>query len=173
MRRFLAPLIVLASVGCGGTSVMDAPPVATPPVPVVPVTPLVPRDTITSSDIVAGVKHSYRWEVAGPWAVHIVEVDLARCGIELKTVKAFDQLFGRETTTQLSGRLARRLNRPVYAAINGDYFTLGTPGGYPSGTQVIEGEPLRGYTSRPVFGVTTTAATFFGADQLTGTIRSR
>ena len=134
--------------------------------------PGVPTDTIRSVDIAPGVRHTFRWEVAGPWAINTVEVDLTRCGVALRTVKALDQLVGRETTTQLSARLANRLNRPVYAAVNGDYFSF-TPAGYPSGTQVSEGEPLRGYTSRPVFGVTTAASTFFGADQLTGTLRSR
>ena len=134
--------------------------------------PSVPTDTVRTSEIAPGVRHTYRWEVAGPWAVHIVEVDLTRCGVALRTVKALDRLVGRETTTQLSARLANRTNRPVYAVINGDYFSF-TPAGYPVGTQVIEGDPLRGFTSRPVFGITTGAATFFGADQLTGTLRSR
>ncbi len=119
-----------------------------------------------------GVRHTYRWEVAGPWAIHVVEVDMAGCGVALKTVKALDRLVGRETTTQLAARLSSRLNRPVHAAINGDYFSF-TTAGYPSGTQVADGEPLRGYTSRPVFGTTTTLGTYFGADQLAGTVRSR
>lgn len=145
---------------------------ATAPLPAPVPVPSVPTDTIRSFDIAPGVRHTFRWEVAGPWAANIVEIDLARCGVALRTVKALDQLVGRETTTQLSLRLANRLNRPVFAAVNGDYFSF-TPAGYPSGTQVTEGEPLRGYTSRPVFGVTTTATTFFGADQLAGTLRSR
>lgn len=159
-------LAMLAVAGCS-----DASPVAVPsptPVPVVP--PSVAIDTVRTIDVAPGVRHSFRWEVAGPWAIHVVEVDMTRCGLGLRTVKAMDRLIGRETTTQLAGRLAARLNRPVYAAINGDYFTST---GYPSGTQVTDGEPLRGYTSRPVFGVTTTSGTYFNADQLTGTIRSR
>lgn len=139
-------------------------------VPKVPAAPSVPTDTIRVSEIAPGVRHTFRWEVAGPWSIHTIEVDLARCGTTLQTVKALDQLVGRETTTQLSSRLATRSNRPVLAAVNGDYFTST---GYPIGTQVIDGEPLRGYTSRPVFGVTTQSTTFFGADQLTGMLRSR
>lgn len=135
--------------------------------------PLVPIDTVRTTDVAAGVRHTYRWEVAGPWAIHVLEADLTRCGVGLRTVKALDRLVGRETTTQLVARLGARLDRPVHGAINGDYFSLATAtGGYPSGAQVADGEPLRGFTSRPVFGVTTTA-TFFGADQLGGTIRSR
>lgn len=123
-------------------------------------------------EIAPGVRHVYRWEVGGPFAVHVVEVDLAQCGVALRTVKALDQLVGRETTTELARRVGTQLTRPVYGAINGDYFSF-TPPGYLVGTQVTDGEPLRGFTSRPVFGVTTTAVPFFGADQLTGTLRSR
>ncbi|HXG70205.1 MAG TPA: phosphodiester glycosidase family protein [Gemmatimonadaceae bacterium] len=153
-------LIVIA--GC-------SPDIAEPPSIV---TPAVPTDTVRTAEIAPGVRHIYRWEVAGPWAIHVVEVDLTRCGLSLRTVKAFDRLVGRETTTQLVSRLAARIDRPVYAAINGDYFSF-TPPGVPVGIQVSEGEPLRGYTSRPVFGLTSASTTYFGADQLTGRLRSR
>ena len=168
IARYRLALALLSSVACSGTTT----PVSVPSIPSVPSVPSVPTDTVRSSDIVPGVRHTFRWEVAGPWSIHVVEIDLARCGIALRTVKALDQLVGRETTTQLSARLAGRANRPVFAAVNGDYFSF-TPAGYPSGTQVIEGDPLRGYTSRPVFGVTTASAAFFGADQLIGSLRSR
>lgn len=168
--RFVLPLLV--SVACTEPPPIVAPepppPITVPPAP----PPSVATDTVRTTDVAPGVRHIYRWEVAGPWAINIVEADLTRCGVALRTVKALDRLVGRETTTQLSARLASRVNRPVYAVVNGDYFSF-TPPGYPSGTQVIEGEPLRGYTSRPVFGVTALSATYFGADQLTGTLRSR
>ncbi len=167
MRGPLALALLLAA-ACTAPPITDP----GPRPPIAPPVPSVPTDTVRTSEIAPGVRHTFRWEVAGPWSIHIVEVDLTHCGVALRTVKALDQLVGRETTTQLSARLASRTNRPVYAAVNGDYFSF-TPAGYPSGTQVIQGDPLRGYTSRPVFGVTTAAATFFGADQLTGTLRSR
>lgn len=164
-RSLVAAACVIAA-GCSESAMtVVAPPVTDPPVAVA-------TDTVRTTEIAPGVSHSYRWEVAGPWAVHVVEVDLARCGLELRTVKALDRLIGRETTTQLSARLEARVGRPVYAAMNGDYFSF-TPAGYPVGAQVSSGEPLRGYTSRPVFGTMSAARTFFGADQLTGTLRSR
>ena len=162
--RRAASAVLVFLIGCASGS----DPAAPPP----PITPAAATDTIRTTDLAPGVRHTYRWEKAGPWAIHVVEVDLTRCGVSLKTIKAGDQLIGRETTTQLAARLGAKLQRPVYAAINGDYFSF-TPAGYPVGSQVVEGEPLRGYTSRPVFGVTTTASPFFGADQLTGTLRAR
>lgn len=163
LRASLSSCGLLLLLGCSDPAPTETvqPPVAKPP-----------ADTVRTVEVTAGVRHTYRWEVSGPQAIHVLEMDLARCGLALRTVKALDRLIGRETTTQLSARLAARTGRTVYAAINGDYFSF-TPAGYPVGAQVIEGEPLRGFTSRPVFGVTANATTFFGADQLTGTLRSR
>ena len=166
MGRMASALLVFLVFLAGCASGTD------PAAPLLPTTAAAATDTVRTTDIAPGVRHTYRWDKAGPWAIHVVEVDLTRCGVALKTIKAGDQLIGRETTTQLAARLGAKLQRPVYAAINGDYFSF-TPAGYPVGAQVLEGEPLRGYTSRPVFGLTTTASPFFGADQLTGTLRAR
>ncbi len=163
-RGMLALTLVVGS-GCSSATDLSAP-------PVVPTPRAVPVDSVRSVDLAPGVRHTFRWEVAGPWAIHVAEVDLAACGIGLRTVKALDHMVGRETTTQLVARVAARVNRPVYAGINGDYFSF-NPDGYLVGTQVSDGEPLRGYTNRPVFGTTATLGTFFGTDQLTGTVRSR
>ena len=140
------------------------------PVPVTPNPPQVPKDTLRERTLVPGVVHRYLWDLAGPWAVHVVEVDLKACGVDLRTVKAGGNVVGREKTTQLAAQAAARFSRPVLAAINGDFFTAA---GVPIGAQVAQGEPVLGSTNRPVFGITDQEVPYFGADQLTGTLRAR
>ncbi|MDZ7374925.1 MAG: phosphodiester glycosidase family protein [candidate division KSB1 bacterium] len=93
----------------------------------------------------------YRWWVdpAGPWAIHVLEVDL-RHEVSLVTAKALDLINGRETVRSIAER-ARRSGLRVLAAVNGDFFT---ESGEPVGIQICRGIPLRNPTHRSALVIT-------------------
>ena len=117
--------------------------------------------------VAPGVRHLFRVDAAGPWAIHVVEADPRACGVELGTVKAGDRLEGRETTTGLALRAERARRRPVLAALNADFFSF-TPPGVPTGAQVVAGEVVRGPGERAVLGVTAGGDPFVGRVRLGG-----
>lgn len=129
--------------------------------------PLPPGEWSRVETVAPGVRHLFRTDSAGPWAVHVVEADPRACGVELGTVKAGDRLVGRETTGALARRAERTLRRPVLAALNADFFSF-TPPGVPVGAQVVAGEVVRGPAARPVLGVTDRGVPFVGTVRLEG-----
>jgi len=83
---------------------------------------------------------------AGPWAIHLLAVDLKECELGLQVIRAPRQESlpgGRSRVTDLPGVQTRR----VMAAVNGDFFT---PEGMPVGTEVASGD-VRRVRDRPVF----------------------
>jgi hypothetical protein len=84
--------------------------------------------------------------VEGPWAIHLLRVDLSRCDLGLRVLKAPAQggaPGGRSRITELSA--AEGIG--ILAAVNGDFFT---PEGLPLGTEVVEGS-LYHWATRPTF----------------------
>ncbi|HEX2091746.1 MAG TPA: phosphodiester glycosidase family protein [Longimicrobiaceae bacterium] len=150
--RFLPLTLLLA--GCA-TAIAPAAP---PPAPA-------PPDGERAETVGPGVRHRFRVDPTGPWAIHVVEVDLRACGVELRTLKAGDRLEGRETTLALARRAERELERPVLAALNADFFSTA---GVPVGAQVVAGEVVREPGSRPVFGLTDREVPFIGTVELAG-----
>lgn len=131
-----------------------------------PVLPL-PAGWDRAEAVAPGVRHLFREDGAGPWAIHVVEVDPRTCGVELGTVKAEGRLVGRETTTELARRAERERRRPVLAALNADFFSF-TPPGVPVGAQVAAGEVVSGPADRAVLGVAGGGAPFVGVVRLEG-----
>lgn len=164
MRLCMGTILLVGLMACGDA----ARPVTTAPVVPAPTLPGPPTDTIRSVEVAAGVRSTFRWEVAGPFAVRVLEVDLAACGVSLRTIKAGDRFEGRETTSALAARLALQQPRVVYGAVNADFFNAA---GAIVGAQVMDGEVVRAATSRPIVGVTRQNGVFFGADVFSGTVR--
>ncbi|CAN5654143.1 hypothetical protein BH23GEM3_BH23GEM3_18950 [soil metagenome] len=121
--------------------------------------------------ISAGVRYRSLVDAAGPWAIHIVEVDPRACGVQLRTFKAGERLVGRARTSAMAAAAAARWGRPALAAINGDFFTF-DPAGVPVGAQVSAGEIVRGPTDRPVFGLTADGAPFIATVRVRGGVRT-
>jgi hypothetical protein len=92
-----------------------------------------------------GVSHTFVHDTRGPWAMHIVEVDVTRCEPILAARKPRPPLSARATTSALADG--------AIATINADFFML--PGGTPVGAHVSAAVPLIGPTDRPVFATTT------------------
>jgi hypothetical protein len=98
-------------------------------------------DTLTLAELAPGARHVYLWLPAGPWAVHVVEVDEARCVPVVAALKAGPPLADRALTTELGAT--------ALAAINADFFM--TPGGTPVGTHVRDGRVLVGPGARHIY----------------------
>jgi hypothetical protein len=109
-------------------------------------------DFIESTPMGPGVIHHHECREAGPWHLHVLEIDLTNEWMALKTVKADDRLSGYERTSSMAARNDGEAHR-VVGAVNGDFYASG---GIPIGTQVIAGLPLKMPASnRSVFGVGT------------------
>jgi len=112
---------------------------------------------------------TFRWGVAGPFALNVLEVDLAACGLSLRTIKGGGRFETRETTSALSAHLAAQHPRPVYGAVNADFFS---PTGA-LGAQVSDGDVVRAATRRPEVGMSPSHLVYFGADVFMRTVRVR
>lgn len=103
-------------------------------------------DTTRSLDVAPGVWYHYLWSAKGPFAIHLAEVDLARCALDLDVVAARAEP-GEQGGHEAVSTMAARHGRSTLVAVNGDFFT---PEGLPLGPEVRRGDPVRG-RSRPAF----------------------
>lgn len=104
--------------------------------------PSIPAD---SEDLAPGVWHHSVHMIDGPWAIHVIEIDLEQAwaaGVRLQTARA--AVNGVERTSDLADG--------ALAAINGDFF-FGTPK-RSSGLQIHEGELIEEPQPRSAFAVT-------------------
>lgn len=104
-----------------------------------------------TEQVAPGVAHHSIFKDAGPWMIHVLEVDLKQRSVDLETHKAQKKLAGRENTSVIS--LAE--NRPSHwtaGGINGDFFSIE---GVPEGTQVSKGKIASNPNRWSVFGITT------------------
>jgi hypothetical protein len=85
------------------------------------------------------------WSRTGPWAVHLLRVDLRRCELGLQVIPAGSgsPQGGRERVTDLLDRAGPG----AVAGVNGDFFT---PEGLPVSTEIANGR-VRRVGTRPVF----------------------
>ena len=95
-------------------------------------------DSIRSLFLHDGLSYHYVWSEKGPWAVHLIRLDLERCNLGLRVLPAGEAGFygaGLSTVTELVGGS----QGGVIAAVNGDFFT---PEGRPLGSEVAAGRVL-------------------------------
>lgn len=108
-------------------------------------------DTLRAERVAEGVWYRYLHVPAGPWAIHLLDVDLSRCNT-LVAVKGADTAAGRTKTSELLAWLARRTpNARVVAGVNADFFSLAN--GTPTGLLVVDGRMLTPPVSQPAFAV--------------------
>lgn len=113
------------------------------------------------ADIGPGVTHrkAYAQLDGAPQAINLVQVDLTKEYIKLRTSAPNDRAIGLETVSSQ----AKRQSQPgdaVVAAVNGDFFYLSDPAGLPIGMQIRNGEIVSGPSNQPVFGVTKSGEPF-------------
>ncbi len=127
-------------------------------------------DFIESTPVGPGIIHYHEFREAGPWHIHVLEIDITNDWISLETVKANNLLYGNERTSSMATRNDREEHR-VVGAINGDFYN---PGGIPVGAQVLNGMLLkRPYPTRSVFGYTDQKEPFINVVTFKGTIISK
>ncbi len=98
-------------------------------------------DTVRTDTLAPGVTHTRLVRNAGPWVVHVVRIDRRRGGVNVRQVRAHDQLTTRE---RVSSMVARRVaaGEQVLAAVNADFFDLAS--GANENNVVIDGEWWKG-----------------------------
>ena len=107
-------------------------------------------DSKQSTPVGPGIIHHHEYREAGPWHLHVLEINLSNQWIYLETVKANDLLSGYERTSSMAARNDSDEHR-VVGAINGDFYATG---GIPVGAQVAQGILLKRPTTRSVVGIT-------------------
>jgi hypothetical protein len=124
-------------------------------------------DSIKSTPVGPGIVHHHETISAGPWQIHVLEIDRTNPWIHLETVKANDRLNAYERTSSMASRKDSEGHR-VVGAINGDFYSSG---GIPVGTQVLKGELLkRPHTNRSVFGTDTSGIPFIDIVSFSGSL---
>ncbi|MCI0494613.1 phosphodiester glycosidase family protein, partial [candidate division KSB1 bacterium] len=106
-------------------------------------------ETIVSTPVGPGVIHHHEFRAAGPWQLHVLEIDLSNPWIKIESIKANNLIVGREGTSSMSARSDREAHR-VVGAINADFFS---GDGTPVGAQVIDGILLKQPNQRSMFAV--------------------
>lgn len=122
----IASAMLLA--GCGGRS------------PGVPQQTTAGFDTVAVQSVAAGLVHRRLIANQGPFAIHVLEVDLRRRDLSVHAARALDSLRGRERTSDIAGRRRSRGGETM-AAVNADFFSLQT--GENENNQVVDGEVIK------------------------------
>lgn len=132
-----------------------------------------PLGAQAADTLAPGVVHHAFTRAGGPFAVHVVEVDVRGCGAWVGSVKGGDRLEGVETTSAMALRGA------ALVAVNADFFRA-RPFGVVEGPQVAGGEPVaaegthgpsvsaRFDTPQGVFGVARGGRPFVGMARVEG-----
>ena len=97
-------------------------------------------DSLRTQVVRPGVVHRFIYSSAGPWAIHVLDVDRSRCWAA-RAVKAGGAAIGREKTSGILAQAARREN--VAGGINADFFLFAPPG-LPMGAFITRGRVVAG-----------------------------
>ena len=134
VRRGIALVSILVAGGCAHR------------VRVAPLSPLpFSADTVRSQRIADGVTRHYVYAPRGPWAIHVLDVDLGRCNAVV-ALKGGNTPAGRMKTTDM---LAARPG--VVGGVNADFFSLAD--GTPTGLLVVDGRMLTPPSAAPVLAI--------------------
>lgn len=98
-------------------------------------------DSIRTSTVAPGVQHTRFVRNAGPWIVNVVGIDRRRADIDLRHVRAHDQLASRERVSDMVSRRTAAGER-VLAAVNADFFDLKS--GASENNVLVDGEWWKG-----------------------------
>jgi hypothetical protein len=105
--------------------------------------------------VAEGVWYRFLYAPSGPWAIHVLDVDLARCNrlVALKDgTRGPTDAAGRTKTTRLLAELARRTtDGRVVGGVNADFFSLAN--GTPVGLLVVDGRRLTAPGTEAAFGI--------------------
>ena len=108
-------------------------------------------DSARARMVAPGVTHRRIVRGAGPWRIHVLEVDLRRPELAVRGIRACDRLLGRERPTSIARRL-REEGIDVVGVLNADFFDLRGGTGASESNVIVDGEV--------VHAVATTASPF-------------
>ena len=138
-RRSFLPALDLSMIGVVlSCAPPDQPVRSVEPLPQALLTYLEP-DTVRARFLHDGVSYHYVWTPRGPWAVHLLRLDLERCDLGLAVLPAGNNEPSDPGLATVSALVDAGGDR-VLAAVNGDFFT---PEGRPVGPEVADGLLLR------------------------------
>ncbi|MDB4912431.1 MAG: hypothetical protein JWM95_75 [Gemmatimonadetes bacterium] len=121
---------------------------------VAPLSPLpFATDTVRTQRVAEGVTHHFIYASAGPWAIHVLDVDLDACNAAV-AMKGADRAAGRIKTTGMLAGLSTHAT--VLAGINADFFSLAD--GTPTGLLVVDGRELTPPSAAPVLAFDSSGA---------------
>jgi len=146
-------LLSVATVAC-------APRFTAAPLPALPFV----ADTSHTQIVTRGVVRRYIHTPTGPWAIHVLEVDLSRC-LTAVAVNGSDSAAGRIKTSAMLADLAKR--RRVVGGINGDFFSLAN--GTPVNILVVDGRMLTPPVAQPALAFDSSGAPRIATFHLSGT----
>jgi hypothetical protein len=98
-------------------------------------------DTVVRRELAPGVTYVQFVDATIPRVAYAVRVDLRRAAVELRALRARDQLRGRESISDMAKR-AQAGGANVLAVVNGDFFELKS--GENENNQVVGGEWWKG-----------------------------
>lgn len=139
-------------------------------------------DSVVAREVAPGVVYRRVVRPAGPWELHVLEVDLGRPELRVRAVRACDAAHGRERPSAIARRL-RAEGVDVMGAINADFFDLEGGTGASENNVVVDGEVVKGVerTESPFdtfdnahaqFAVTLAGAPLIERFRLAGTVRT-
>ena len=139
-------------------------------------------DTVALRQIAPGVTLRRVTSPAGPWRLHVLEIDLRHAELAIRGVRACDRLFGRERPSAIARRL-RAEGIDVVAVMNADFFDLRGGTGATESNVIVDGEIVKAVTItdspfdafdnvHSQFGITTARVPVLERFQLQGTVRT-
>lgn len=154
--RALAWMALLAVAACGkNAGVAPAAPADTIPEPLLT---LLKPDTTRSATVAAGVRYRYLWSRQGPWAVHLVEADLSRCELGLRTLRPAAREAGGKGLERVTAMVSRATG--VLVAVNADFFNAD---GTTVGPEVVRGRVTAAVAARPAVAWKVGSAPWIGS----------
>jgi hypothetical protein len=112
--------------------------------------------------VAAGVRYRYLWSAKGPWAVHLVEADLTRCELGLRTLRPAAREAGGKGLERVTAMVARATG--VLVAVNADFFNAD---GTPVGSEVVRGR-VTAAAPRPAVAWRAGSAPWMGVTAISG-----
>jgi hypothetical protein len=118
---------------------------AWPPLPSTALTELAP-DSLRERAVGDGTMYRFVWSARGPWAIHLVSAEIARCELDLVVVPAMNEAGTERLRTPLTRMIPGAPSVPL-AGVNGDFFRLDN--GDPLGSEITE--TTSRFSTRPAF----------------------
>lgn len=121
-------------------------------------------DTFRTVTVRPGVEHRFLYAPAGPWAIHVLDVQLDRC-FSAVAVKGGPDAVGRTKTSELMRGLSGM--HDVVGGVNADFFLFDPPG-VPTGALVSRGRVITPPSAQPALAMDSAGVPHIGVFTLRG-----